>query len=425
MFDTATDLFPDVATLGDVTEPTAAEIDEPEEVTLHGLPGLVPGSDIAQVVAAAWSGHNVIVKAPPGGGKTHLLARVAAWLAVGAGLKVEIVAFTREQRDQIALRVHEVVPGRVKLQSGKSGTSAPSTVFNVPGVSPLIGVRTVASARMSPPVADVILVDEAWQLPFADVAAAAGASQQIIMVGDPGQIGPVITADTSGWENLAVPPHHPAPEAFQRLAPFKSNMVTVTMKQTYRLGSETAALVSTFYDWPFTSARPILTLTDTSGAVLPELTQRVSPVAASTDDPAMLRTVTEAALSLVGGTVTGNDGSLPLDDSQIAVVVSRNSQLTAVAAMLRDKGHPDIVVGTADKLQGGQWTAVVALDPATGADDVAGRSVTDGRACVMLSRHTAHLTWVHDGTSIERMVDAGCSARGINVRRTLTDLPVR
>ena len=61
-----------------------------------------------------------------------------------------------------------------------------------------------------------------------------------------------------------------------------------------------------------------------------------------------------------------------------------------------------ITVGTADSLQGGQWAAVVALDPLTGTDGLPAHAASAGRLCVMASRHYAHLTWVDDGALRER-----------------------
>src|SRR5690606_23120524 len=49
---------------------------------------------------------------------------------------------------------------------------------------------------------------------------------------------------------------------------------------------------------------------------------------------------------------------------------------------------------TADRLQGGQWAAVVSLDPFFGSPVGSSHSASLGRLCVMVSRHIAHLTWV-------------------------------
>jgi hypothetical protein len=51
--------------------------------------------------------------------------------------------------------------------------------------------------------------------------------------------------------------------------------------------------------------------------------------------------------------------------------------------------------GTANGLQGGQWHAVVALDPLVGKTSAGEHQLSLGRLCVMASRHMTHLTWVY------------------------------
>lgn len=82
--------------------------------------------------------------------------------------------------------------------------------------------------------------------------------------------------------------------------------------------------------------------------------------------------VAEQAVSLIGTELveTAKDGSLVRrqpESSDIAIVVAHNAQRSGIQAILRDKFHVHgIVAETADSLQGGQWHAVVALDPFVG-----------------------------------------------------------
>ena len=77
--------------------------------------------------------------------------------------------------------------------------------------------------------------------------------------------------------------------------------------------------------------------------------------------------------------------------------MSHNAQASVVHALLRGRDIVGVTSRTADSLQGGQWAAVVALDPLTGAEGLPAHAASPGRLCVMASRHYAHLTWVHDG----------------------------
>jgi hypothetical protein len=82
------------------------------------------------------------------------------------------------------------------------------------------------------------------------------------------------------------------------------------------------------------------------------------------------------------------------------LVVSRNSQVSIVTGMSRSLGF-DFTIGTADRLQGGEWPVVIALDPMYGSNGESEHNQSIGRLCVMVSRHTSHLTWVHDDSWVE------------------------
>ena len=112
----------------------------------------------------------------------------------------------------------------------------------------------------------------------------------------------------------------------------------------------------------------------------------------------MLSAVAARAAALVGARrhEADRDGTgisvVPLDQRNIIVVVSRDAQRTFVSARLDAIALRDVVVDTADRLQGGQWAAIVALDPSPGPprDE---HAMSLGRLCMMVSRHTTHLTW--------------------------------
>ena len=60
---------------------------------------------------------------------------------------------------------------------------------------------------------------------------------------------------------------------------------------------------------------------------------------------------------------------------------------------------PDVLVGTANQLQGMERTAAVVLHPLAGYRDPNTFATDLGRTCVMLSRHRAHLTVVTDAAT--------------------------
>lgn len=206
----------------------------------------------------------------------------------------------------------------------------------------------------------------------------------------------------------------------------RPDFATFTIGTSYRLGPATVAAISPLYDFPFVSGRPERAIIDRDGAALDELDSiDVGPVT-DYNDPQMLGLVVQRADALVGLTRHDADQPTPrqVRAADVAVVLSRNTQVCFVRAMLDARGHDRITVGTADRLQGGQWAAVVALDPFAGSDDITSHNLSLGRLCVMTSRHTTHLTWVHDGQWQQRLttasLDPSTVKRGTAVRRALT-----
>jgi len=200
-----------------------------------------------------------------------------------------------------------------------------------------------------------------------------------VCVGDPGQIDPVITGDTSRWANSPTGPHVPAPFALQAAHPSIVN--TVALQYTWRLGPATTAMVQgRFYPGlPFTSRRPDEHLSK-RGQVLPELTHRTLRVANGATDGALIRAAVERVHELIDDTdLTTEAGTRNLTEDDVAVVVPHVPQAAAVRAMLSQ--YPGVLVGTADALQGLERAAVVAVHPLAGKRNVR-RIYLDCRASV-------------------------------------------
>lgn len=73
-------------------------------------------------------------------------------------------------------------------------------------------VRTVKSMELSAPECDLMIFDEAYQVTFASAAAAADNAEQVLFVGDPGQIGPVVTLTSRHPRTLFEDPSRRPPE---------------------------------------------------------------------------------------------------------------------------------------------------------------------------------------------------------------------
>lgn len=388
---------------------------------------LVPGSAAAVALASVWSGAPVtLVDAPPGSGKTYAIETILSHLSTRTALTLRVVCPTREQCLSMSLRLRDALPpGSVQLLMSRVspdavGGDAELSALTTSTDQNRVRVQTVAAAKMMVPDTDVLIVDEAYQATFADVATAAAGASQILLVGDPGQIGPVIAVDTSEWESLSQAPHHRAPEVFGRRGDARRAMIDTT----FRLGPVTTAAIAPLYDFPFTSARPPRALIARDGSHVPEVVSLPLGVVDAVDDVPKLSALTQRVQDLLAHRLMEDGTDRAMTASDIAVVVAHNSQAGLVTGMLAASGLTDVVVGTADKLQGGQWHAVVALDPVTGVSDVTGHHTSLGRLCVMTSRHRTHLTWVHASGWQSKLSASGLDARtvdkGVRVRQALT-----
>ena len=397
---------------------------------------LVPGSPVAKALAAVWSGASVtIVNAPPGSGKTQGVVSLVAQLSEHAGLRVLVQVVTRNQGVALAHRlVEQIAPRHVEIaiRNVEPG-SLPAGLYSgarSAKVEPArVTVKTVASCAIRPPSDfDVVVVDEAYQATYADIALGASRAPQIVCVGDPGQIGPVITIDTSIFQHMADAPHRPAPEVLTGLKDARC----FSLDKTFRLGPASAAAIAPLYNFPFTSAgvpRRLVGAGEANrGRPYGEIEAIEMPPAASPDDLSVLRAIVDRACELVHTRLywpdpagsENKEATRHVSESDIAVVLARNSQVSIVKGLLVERGLPEVIVSTADRIQGAEYPIIVALDPLVGASRTNDHALSNGRLCVMVSRHTTHLSWFHDAAWRKALAGRSITAvRGRAVREAL------
>ena len=381
----------------------------PATAVTQNWPGreLLNSPMLARVLHSAWGGDPAIaVPACPGAGKTRLAAHLASALAERVGLRVAVAAQTREQAAELARRIAALSDRASLMVSG-------------PGKKPVVvdGVRTVSGRHVrweqqtggeiligtaarwlyvdpAKAGADLLLVDEAWQCTYADLGALGALARQVVCVGDPGQVAPVVTGSTERWEGQPSGPHQPAPAALR--ARYGEAVTTHELTNSWRLGPQTCALLSQhFYpQMPFTSRRPDEAVIGPDGTVLPEIVALSTPARNGPTDPVLLTAVAERVRELTWHNYRRDGVCEPVTAREIAVVVPHVAQAGALRALLADM--PDVLVGTANALQGLERPAVVALHPMAGYRSAESFALNAGRMCVTLSRHRAHLSILTD-----------------------------
>lgn len=369
---------------------------------------------LARALFAVWSGDAaVVVDSPPGAGKTRLITHLAHLLHTRAGMTVAIASQTRAQGIDVANRTAATgTPTTMLTDTEKArprGLHSDVTLTNHRLLRTGSGVIVATTARwLWMPTNrlahfDVLLIDEAYQLTFADLGALGAVADQFVLVGDPGQIAPVVTGTTRRWETQASGPQVPAPHAL--LAAHPDDTARLRLPQTWRFGQDTTDLLAPLYPTlPFTSARAPRHLA-AHGDRLPEY--RALPVAATggTADPAVIQTATDTARALLDtASVVTTDDTTGLTPADVAVIVPHVEQAALAAAHLADL--PDVFVGTINQAQGLQREAVVAIHPLLGHDPSERFALDLGRLCVALSRHQAHVTVITDQTTPTLLADA-------------------
>ncbi len=196
-----------------------------------------------------------IVKAPPGSGKTTLLVDASARLAA-EGRRVAIAAQTNAQADDIANRLFGTGLRSV-IRLASSG-STPGVVGGlVVGTSagqlprgPAVVVATVKKWEYGDVTPfDALFVDEAWQMTWSSFLGLDRVASRFVLIGDPEQIPPVVTVDTSFWETTRRAPHLPAPELL-----VAEKLGTVCeLPASRRLPADSVDAVRAFYDFGFES----------------------------------------------------------------------------------------------------------------------------------------------------------------------------
>jgi hypothetical protein len=233
---------------------------------------------------------------------------------------------------------------------------------------------------------------------FADLGGLGPLSDQIVLVGDPGQIAPVVTGDSRRWQDWSAGPQRAAPEAL--VAAYPEAVTRLRLPHTWRLGPVTTSLIQpAFYaDMPFTSVRPPRELVFDE-ASLPELEVQLVDAHAGPGDPSIAAAAAARVRALLNRGFVIDDGRSghALQPQEVAVVTPHVEQASAISARLART--PGVTIGTANQLQGLEREAVVVVHPLAGYRETPSFATDPGRLCVALSRHRTHATILIDSAT--------------------------
>jgi hypothetical protein len=358
-----------------------------------------------------------IVRSPPGAGKTFLVECATAVAVARPAMRVVIVTPGVSQlydvarrlleyrfpRTQLAHAKHRVLPtdliGRITASSGWE------PALNVgPGVVVTNAHLLAAYLHRLPPGAfDLMIVDEAYQLAASDFMPIAGLATRVLMVGDPGQLDPVTSADTTNFEAAPLKIHWSAPSYVLDRFP---DTPVFGLPVTRRLLPDTAGLVqASFYpDLPFES------VVDPNERRLRFI---VSGVERGIDDAldAIAAGQSLVALTLPGRAPAHQEADLELATLMAHVadrVLMRQAEWMgerslhegdvgcidphvvsggAIADRLRQRGRDGIRVDTVERWQGLQLPISIVRHPLSLPEQPVAFDLEAGRWCVSLSRH--------------------------------------
>jgi hypothetical protein len=386
----------------------------------------------------------VFVSSPPGGGKTQLVEIVAV-AACQLGLQVAVACPRAEQAFALVRRLLAAYPTqRLRLLVGqdrplpadleREAIPLGGGCFDVgPGDAMPVVVSTVAKlavlAASGAVACDVLILDEAYQVTLAEFAPLLSCADRFLLVGDPGQLPPLVLIDPEPFAVARFRVHEPAASELRRHRPAAPHL---RLPQTHRLPPDSVPFLQPLYPgMPFrasTSARQrrltvswpgqqkdgvdraLDLLAGGASIVVLELASRTGAGSQVDQEVAMLM-ADVAERMLVRGMAPA--GGTPFTVHDIGIVDPHVASGAAVRREIETRlvsgGSP--MVGTPEVWQGLERPLMIVHHPLSGADPASSFSLDPGRLCVSVSRHQFGCVVVARA-GVERALQAALPASG-------------
>lgn len=375
---------------------------------------------VRRLLATQWGDRPpaVIVNSPPGAGKTWAVERLGAQ-ALNMGERCMVATQTNEQAFDLVRRLAEDFPRQLVWLFAKSDLELPAVLKRLEDRN-LRVARKGAEIPTGPAIVvsnaakwswlmndiqpfDLQVVDEGFQLHDYRFLQIAGLAERVIVVGDPGQIDPVVRADVERWRSEPSGPHIPCPRGL--LERFGDAVTQIDFPISRRLPPGTVSIVQpAFYPrLPFRALaatedrRLIVDVAGTtpidaaidiaarSSLALVELPPRIT----GESDEEMSATIVNMVERLMerNAEVEIDGARRRLDAPMVGVSCAHVSQVSAVKERL-PAGLDDVFVETANRFQGLERPVMITHHPLSGRTDASAFHLDSGRLCVMMSRHS-------------------------------------
>ena len=357
-----------------------------------------------------------LVDSPPGAGKTWLVERTLS-LATTQRMTVCCVMPRAQQGFDLVRRLRDGFDlPRLQLLVSKDRSPPPDLVSSVNiitdveciGADPGVVVSTVDKVAIHLPDLrenrfDLLVVDEAYQLAFKQFLPVTSLAPRVLLVGDPGQLPPLVRADTARFEAADFRVHWPAPKELLRRYPGTPRF---RLPATRRFLQDTVEIVQpSFYpELPFLSAvdsserqfrfvvagiggaidRALDMIVD--GATIVSLVLPKRDPTFEKVDSEIADTVAAVVERFVRRQPSGA-GAKGLGSADVGCIDPHVQSGGAVRDRLRAMGLDEVMVDTPEIWQGGQRALMVVKHPLSDAGRPEEFDLEAGRWCVMLSRH--------------------------------------
>jgi hypothetical protein len=255
---------------------------------------------------------------------------------------------------------------------------------------------------------DVVFIEEAWQLAWSDFMLLRQVSGRFVVIGDPGQVPPVVSTDVSRWVTSPRPPHAAAPEVLLDDGSIES--LRLSLPATRRLPADTVDLIRSFYSFRFDAfARPGERVVEAGGRSKGaadkalDLLREGSAVGYTLPTPegGPPLDCDDGVAAAVAGLVTRLlerqascliDGERrPLEPEDIGLCATHRIMNGAMEMRLASSLKDRVAIDTPERWQGLQRKVMIMVHPLSGVVTPSDFDLETGRLCVMASRHQAGL----------------------------------